>query len=158
MPILSGQRLTPARLNPALATVRQTVAQTFTSSTWAAVNFDAEDFDTHGGHSTTVNNSRYTCQVAGYYQLSGGVSWASSTSVTRWTRWAKNGTELDGTGSNMNALSTGQTLTVARTITVSLNVGDYVQLQGAQFAGANLDTYVGIGYAQPIMSVTRVSS
>lgn len=157
MAILSGQRLTPARLNPVLAQLRQTTAQTITNNTWTAVTFGAEDVDTHSGHSTSSNTSRFTIPLDGTYLLAGGVSYAANATGQRWCRWYKNGTELDGGGANINANSSGQTLMVAKTLQVVLAVGDYVELWAFQSSGVSLDTYVAFAYAQSTMNVTRVA-
>lgn len=143
---------------PPIAVLRQTAAQTgIANSTFTAITFGFEDIDTYNGHSTAVNNTRYTAQKAGKYQLSGGVAWAANTAGQRWTRWAKNGVEIEGSGTSVNATSSGQALTPARTIIVGLAVGDYVELQGLQSSGGPLDTYVGVAYAQSSMTVQWVS-
>lgn len=156
--VASGMRLTPARLNQPVVRARQITLQTITNNTWTSITFTAEDIDTHGMHSTATNTSRFTVPsgYAGIYELSGGVSWAGGTTGQRWTRWALNGTEIDGSGTSIDATSGGQALTDAQTITVSLVAGDYIELQGLHSQGINLDTYVGVNYAQSQVSIRRV--
>lgn len=156
--IATGMKLTPARLNHPVCRARATVTQTIANNSWTSVNLGAEDVDTHGMHSIASATSRFVVPAGygGIYELSGGVSWASSATGQRWTRWARNGTEIDGSGNNINANSAGQTLADARTITVSLAPGDYVELQAFQTSGGNLDTYVGVAYAQSQATVKRV--
>lgn len=156
--VASGDRITPARLNHPACRGRQSTVQTISSSTWTAITFGAEDHDTHGMHSTLSNTSRFTVPSGydGIYEMSGGVSWAASATGQRWCRWALNGTEIDGSGNNIDATSSGQTLSDARTITYSLVAGDYIELQAFQTSGGNLDTYVGVNYAQSHVSIRRV--
>lgn len=141
-------------LSPVLAQLRQTSAQTINDGVWSALNFQAEDVDTHNGHDNSTNTSRYTCQVAGTYALDGAAAYTNFTSGSRWTRWAKNGVELAGSGNNADSVA-GQQIITARTILVALAVGDYVQLQTVYF-GANINTYVAVAYAQSTMTVRRV--
>jgi hypothetical protein len=142
---------------PPVAQLRQTTAQTgLANGAWTSIAFNAEDIDTHGGHSTVTNNSRYTAQKAGKYRLGGGVAWNTEATGTFWTRWAKGGTEINGSGLNM-VTTTSQSMVPARDIIVSLAVGEYVELQSAQFSGGTGDTYVGVAYAQSSMVVQWVS-
>lgn len=139
-----------------MAILRQTVSQNFTHSNWTAFTFTTEDLDNRNGHSTSSNTSRYVAPVAGWYELSGAGCWATTSSGTLWTRWAKNGTEIVGSASNM-VNTTSQALLPARTILVSLAASDYVELQGVQFSGSTLATYVSDAYAQSTMTVKWVA-
>lgn len=145
---------------PPVAQLRQTSVQTLTHNNWAALSMQAEDHDSHGGHSTSTNTSRYTCPTGqgGVYELAGAAAFAANATGQRWCRWARNGTELNGSGANMDAAASGQTLLAARTVQVTLAPGDYVELQALQTSGVNVDTYVGVGYAQSTMTVKRVTS
>lgn len=58
----------------------QSVAQSITSSSWAKVNLQSEEFDTAAAFDSTTNY-RFQPQVAGYYQFSGAVS--PATTVTQ---------------------------------------------------------------------------
>jgi hypothetical protein len=51
----------------------QAVAQSIADNTHVALTFTTEEFDTHGFHSTSVNTSRVTPTIAGYYRVSGAV-------------------------------------------------------------------------------------
>lgn len=138
--------------NMPTAHLRQTSAQTLTTGVTTAILFGVEDIDTHGGHSTVSNTSRYTCQVAGTYQLSGYISWASSIAGARKAWWRRNGSDINGSESVADSDITGVIGTVARTILVDLSVGDYVELVGTQESGGNLATSV-TATQQPTMSV-----
>jgi hypothetical protein len=143
-------------LGPAWAELRQTTAQTLANNTWTALNFQTEESDSIGGHSTSTNPSRFTCGAlfAGTYEFSGGCAFVSNSTGVRNLRWAKNGSLVNGSGVSFPANpSPGQTILPARTKKIALAAGDYVELQAIQTSGGNLDTFV-IDYTQPSMSVT----
>ncbi|MFG3710121.1 hypothetical protein [Micromonospora sp. NPDC047730] len=138
---------------PVIARLRQTTPQTLTTGTFAPINFQTEDLDSADGHSTTTNISRYTAKVAGKYELSGAIAFAANGTGQRYAKWQKNGVDVPASGTNMQALTSGQSLLGAATVFVTLAVNDYVQLLGNQLSGANLDTYTGVDYAQSAMNV-----
>lgn len=141
---------------PPIAVLRQTGAQSLSTGAGTAITFDAEDIDTHGGHSTVTNTSRYTAQIAGWYQLSGGVSITGSATNRRACWWTKNGSDIAGSEATVSAGDDTGTLTVpARTILVLLAVADYVELKGFQDSGGSLNTVV-TSAAQPSMHVRLV--
>lgn len=144
--------------NPPRAQMRQIVAQTISDVTWTSITFTAEDIDSHNGHSTAVNTSRYVAQVNGVYLLGGGMWWAANSTGVRIGRWAKNGSLLVGSGVEVPTIVGGQVGVAYKPYLVTLNVSDYVELQGWQNSGGNLDTYVGGGAdeAQSSMMVTLV--
>lgn len=144
--------------NPPRAQMRQIVAQGIVNITWTSLTFTAEDMDSHSGHDNVINNSRYTAQVSGVYLLNGGVWFDANTTGVRMCRWAKNGTILVGSGVEAAPVSGGQTALAAKGYLVSLNVGDYVELQAWHNRGSTLNTYVGGGgdEAQSSFAVTLI--
>jgi hypothetical protein len=56
--------------------------QSITSSTFTKITCQTEDFDTNSNYDNATNY-RFTPTVAGYYQVSGSVSFQGSTSLTR---------------------------------------------------------------------------
>jgi hypothetical protein len=141
-------------LDPPGAQLRQTVAQSITHSTFTAITFTTEDYDNQGGHSTTVNTSRYTCQVAGRYLISGKVAFVSNTTGRRGTQWRVNGSQVQG---SQVLLSSGddadETQYPALTMTVLLAVNDYVELFAIQQSGGSLNTSVTDAHTQSVMQV-----
>ncbi|NUP48059.1 MAG: hypothetical protein HOW97_12200 [Catenulispora sp.] len=114
-------------------------AQAIASSggTFVTVVLDAELVDTEGGHSTTTNNSRYTCQIAGRYQVDGAVTFAAtSTTGFRAAKFLLNGGSTVVGSETMLAASSFDTTARAST-DVYLNVGDYIELQCLQNSAAN---------------------
>lgn len=55
--------------------VLPTAAQSVPITTQTAFTFGAEDYDTHGFHSTSVNTSRVTPTIPGYYRFTAHVFW-----------------------------------------------------------------------------------
>ena len=100
--------------------------------------------------------TRWTCPLAGWWTLAGGVSFNASTSGTiRESAWYRNGSLVTGGRSRpvVSSAITGASLTVAvRTIPILLAVGDYIQLVPGQDTGGALNT--ATGSAVPFMSAT----
>lgn len=160
---LNGSVSGPLRhlLNPPIAELRQTAAQSLPNNTWTGVIFDLEDVDTDvdgvGGHSTVSNRHRYTARYPGWYQCSGGVGFATNTTGIRGVRWAVNGTGLSGNQATA-APTTGAVASVpARTKYIYLDEGDFVELQAFQSSGGALNTAVTADQ-QPSASIRWVSN
>jgi hypothetical protein len=124
----------------------QTAAQSLANNAWTAIALQGETVDTHNGHDTATNNSRFTIPAgwAGYYVVSGLGYFASGTAGVRVVALAKNGTRIrgalardqpagDGFG---NGVSTGAHV-------LSLAVGDYVELHVLHTQGAAINTFAG---------------
>jgi len=144
-------------LSPPAAKLRQTSAQSLTTSVAAAITFDVEDLDNVGGHSTVTNTSRYTAVYAGWYFCGGGVGYASNATGLRGAEFAVNGTVVNGVGVLLSAITGATTRVPCRGILVFLNVGDYVEVLGFQSSGGALNTAV-TGTEQPSMSVVWESN
>lgn len=126
-----------------IASVRQTVAQPLTDAAFTTLTFTTEDLDTHDGHSTSANTSRYTAQTAGRHVFAGGVGFAANGAGGRGARWLKNGSAIPrGQCMHGNAGAGVATLLAVRTVVVDLAVGDYVELQAYQDSGAPLTSPV----------------
>lgn len=144
--------------NPPRAQLRQIVLQTIPTSTWTSLTFTAEDYDSHNGHDNLANQSRYVAQISGTYEVGGGVWWAANATGVRLSRWAKNGSLLVGSGVEYTPVTGGQTGYACKPFGVSLNAGEFVELQVWHNRGSNLDTYVGSGgdESQSSMTVTLI--
>lgn len=62
-------------LNPPMVKSRQTTAQLILNSVWTSLNFQVDEIDTHGAHSS-LWPSRFIAQVPGYYVGYAGASFA----------------------------------------------------------------------------------
>ena len=83
-PTITGASITVASTAaPAFSAYNSGSNQSISASTWTKVRLNAEEWDTNDNFDSTTNY-RFTPTVAGYYQLSGGVSTEpSSGTVTR---------------------------------------------------------------------------
>lgn len=141
-------------LNVPLAVVRQAVAQTITSGTWTSIAMDTNFVDNYGGHSTTVNNSRYVSQATGWYSCVGIGALSATGGTSFGLRLALNGVIVQG--SAVNGVTTAifggiGAATIGKD--VFLNAGDYVETQIYQGSGGNLNTSVATDFDSS-MSVT----
>ncbi|MEV0902885.1 hypothetical protein [Actinoplanes sp. NPDC049802] len=120
----------------------QTVAQALPDATFTAITFTAEDYDTHGFHSTSTNTSRITPTVAGYYRFTGTVTWEGQTTGVGLDAHFR----LNGTTSIAGAVRIPGTTTIAAqqlTVTVAMNgTTDYIELMGRQDSAGSDNTQV----------------
>lgn len=132
--------------DPPLAYLRQTVAQSLTSGAFVAVNFDAEDFDSDvdnvGGHSTSVDTSRFTARYAGWYQLGGGPGFSANATGVRLSYWAVNTAVVNGSEVLVPTTSGFSHCHGSRVIPVYLDINDFVELYVFQNSGGALNTSV----------------
>lgn len=131
---------------------RPTALMIMTSS-WSTPNNVASPLDTApwngtqidnwGGHSNTVNSSRYTIQVAGVYQVSALMTWTANATGVREADFQKNGSALAGSVA-VSQVSAAQFCSVALpAYNIACDVGDYLEVGGYQNSGAALNTVVG---------------
>lgn len=166
-PIPAGNRLLSEELvnlgrllNPPRARLLQSSGQAVTTGTFTAVTFTSEEFDTVSGHSNVSNTSRYTCQVAGLYLLSGKVAWVHNTTGQRASLWRINGSTVTGSQISLqtNAQASREIQVPAATITVPLAVNDYVELFGFQDSGGSLNTSVGDSATQSFLQAQWIGT
>lgn len=141
----------------AYATVAQAMG---VDNTWYSLTLDTEQFDNYGGHSTSTNTSRYTCQVAGIYQVSAVATFAnfSSTVGNRAVRIAVNGNAYPGSFVKTLPAVTGSSA-VATSALIQLAVGDYIEVQGNHNStNASMTTSVAGPDVYPSMSALWVSN
>lgn len=133
--------------NPPIASLFQSVAQNvLTSGSATPITFDGSLIDTYNGHSISVNNTRYTFQVAGIYLCAGSSAWVPNATGVRTSSFRLNGTTaLIGSQITTQAITTGgvNTNVPATTVVTQANVGDYIELLGTQTSGGALSTQVG---------------
>jgi len=146
-------------LNKPAAQVYSAAVQSIPNTTATALTFDTERFDTDpdgvGGHSTSVNTSRYTARYPGWYHVSGRYTYAANATGFRAVSIAVNGTGMPETLAFGSTPTGALTQHVATDGDVFLNVGDYVELLAQQTSGGALNTDTGNG-AFPRMTVEWV--
>ena len=119
------------------------VAQTSTTGVFLAVALDSERVDQAGGaasnmHDNATNNSRLTCRYAGVYQITGMIQFVANANGVRLAQIVLNGTTTIGRTEQWNT-GGGDATAVMVTSLWPLAVNDYVQLNGYQNSGGNLD-------------------
>lgn len=145
-------------LNRPICQVRQTLAQAVANITATPLLFDGEDVDNDGMHSTTTNTDRITAQTAGRYVLGGGDSFASNATGERAAIWNLNGSGAAGGEASVQAVNGDDTRVPARSISLFLNVGDYVQLVAYQSSTVSRNTVVSPAGEQPLALVRWVGT
>lgn len=135
-------------LNKPTAVLYQTTAQSVPNSAPVALQLNATQSDTYGGHSNTTNNTRYTAQVAGEYWVMANGLLVSANGGDRSLQIYKNGTGLSTSFIVDPAASTsyGAMGTLTATL-VQMAVGDYVEAWIGQDTAGSLNTYVASPYS-----------
>lgn len=130
---------------------RCTTAPVATTGVPLAMPLDTSDFDFDAGHSNVTNNSRYTCQVPGWYQVEGYVAFTNGGSNGRVIAYVyKNGSPVAGSSQSTARVIDFQSV-VCSTL-VQLAAGDYVEIFGRQDTGANVAVTSGVDLA-PCMNL-----
>jgi len=122
-----------------------------TASTYTALTFQAETYDTGSFHDNTTNNSRLTVTNAGYYNFNFGVI-ADSTSFYRYA-FFKNGTQFMQ-GYSFSPPSATGVIVATSSIDMLLAANDYVEIMvyvasSVGFYGSNsftVPTYFSCAY------------
>jgi hypothetical protein len=124
-----------------MAVIFQTTVQTLATGTQAAITFDSTSVDTDSQHSNVTNNSRFTCQVAGWYLLLGTVQFNNIAGGNRACWFAKNGTTSNQFQGALGASGVNVFTAISCVGMIHLNVGDYIELDGFQDQGGNVATH-----------------
>jgi hypothetical protein len=133
--------------NPPLAVLYQASPQSIPNNAFTPIQFDASGIDTYAGHSNTTNNSRYTSQLLGWYEISGVCGLASNTTGARGLSIFKNGVQPAGPATQVTTNPTGTGTNTDMPMFaawVQLDAGDYVELQVLQGSGGALSTVTGV--------------
>lgn len=111
------------------------------------LTWDTEDVDTHGFHSTSVNPSRVTPNVAGYYKVTANVAWASNAAGRRATVAYKNGASAGNLGigaGGSGGTPFGVIMTGGSRTLYANGSTDYFEINAYQNSGGALDTAAGL--------------
>lgn len=166
MPALfAGQKLSASALNLLLDPPRlftfQTTTQSVPNITWAAINFQAEVYDTIAGHSTITNITRYLPNVSGTYDIIGQVTYATNSTNDRACQARKNGSPVDGLqyGGGRASASTNVAGMAWCFGSVALNgTTDYLELYAFQDSGGSLNTNYAAGFTSSFLKAIRTGS
>lgn len=126
-----------------VAMLRGSGTLSLTNNVPAALPLALEDVDPLGGHSTTVNTSRWTCPAgwAGTYLVMAGVRIDGGSTGWRTASIRKNGAGLvgnKGINSEQQNAAGAAFVTIAPTL-VALAGGEYLELFATQDSGAALN-------------------
>lgn len=159
-----GQRLTSALwnddvrdavtflANPPIFKGYASATQSIPNNAITSVTLDIEDVDTYSGHSTSVNNSRYTIQLAGYYMIMVNVSWPGASTGARIIGYRITGSGAFSKRVEVNATAGSTTRLQLCCIGVEqLSVSDYVEAAVYQNSGAAVN--ITAGFARTSLSV-----
>ncbi|WP_051966892.1 hypothetical protein [Kitasatospora mediocidica] len=119
----------------------QGTSQSLGNQTWTPLGIDVAAIDSYGGHSTTTNPSRYTCQpgAGGWYTVCGVYAPTANSTGFRAVKIQVNGVAVYG--ASIYAPSMGPEVGLATpTRDFLLNPGDYVEVCGWQSSGGSLGT------------------
>ena len=123
-------------VQPPLFVGYQATAQAIPATAWTAINLDSSVADTYSGHSNTVNNSRYTAQVAGWYFMFGMAALAPGTGI-RYAGFFTSGAQVaQQPADSQSAPSGAPNLQLAAGLQY-LTVGSYVDLRAYTTAAVN---------------------
>lgn len=131
-------------LNPPSFVGYQATTQSFGANAWNSLTLDAETYDNYNGHSNSVNNSRYTCQVPGWYTCQGVYTPSGNASGFRAVRLTKNGNPVLGSAKYSEQPDGSGMGIITPTKDIQLAVGDYVEVQGWQNSGGSLPTDIDV--------------
>lgn len=121
----------------------QSTVQALTDATFVPITFTApvDSIDTHNYHDPSVNPSRVTLQMPGYYRFTGTLWMATATTPVRTSlQFRKNGVAIAPTMED--AFNGRQHSTPTVTLITNINAGDYVELWGFQDSAATINTFV----------------
>lgn len=119
----------------------QLTPQAFTSGAWTTIGLDSTSIDTEGGHSNSVNNSRYTAQVAGWYWVVGFSAWRNANAQADiYCGLAVNSSLYLGTAQVLQKMS-GEFSALSTSGAIFLKVGDYVEVWARQNTGSSLSSW-----------------
>jgi hypothetical protein len=121
-----------------------TANQTLTTSTYTAIAWTAEDFDTNTFHDNSTNNTRFTIPSGknGKYQLTWHLYCDPGAGNQFVTRLYKN-----GTAGQITAMSANGIVATTETLTVDAVATDYFEIYALQNSGSNKIVESGRNYA-----------
>ena len=140
--VQSMQNMTAALMetlfNPPLCVAYASSAQSIPNTTWTSITLNNNRIDSYNGHSTSINTSRYTSALQGWYMVHGNIPLNVAHSPSG--RLTVNGSVV--LGSQIPGFqSTSGTGGVQPHFPVLLNVGDYVEMQVFQSSGGSVNTF-----------------
>lgn len=126
--------------SPPSASAFRNTAQAITNATWTTINFDQEEWDSGGLHSTSSNPSRFTISTSGKYVVIAYVAFAFNGSGRRGTLFRVNGGGTDRNPTLLNPTTTGTAnFGLTNSTVMSFSAGDYLEVFAWQDSGGSLN-------------------
>lgn len=128
------------------------------NNVWVAMPLQVSEIDSDSGHSNVTNNTRYTCQVAGWYLICGLAAWTNSAAAAGkmdcavWLNGALVPTSMQSYNKQASDFGSVNTETF-----LQLAVNDYIEIQGRQATGSTINTQIGTDLC-PLMNVFWIHS
>lgn len=148
--------------NPTVAAIllgRAEDTTTLVSNVWTPLPLTGvEELDTHGGHSTSSNPSRWTCPAGegGLYMATSGTRIDTNLGV-RSAGIRKNGTEIIQRGQQSIPTYQSQAIVVTSTpLVLALVPGDYLEAIAYQNSGNNTLTANGVWHHLTVVRLARL--
>lgn len=144
--------------NPPACRVWNNAAISVANSTWVALTFNSERWDTNTMHDTVTNTGRITIVTAGLYILTGHAEFAANATGMRGLQLLRN-TDADGIAQIYYQAAPVSTGTAVSLSTVwKFVAGDYVQLRAFQNSGGalNVNTNPANTFFTPEFSATWI--
>lgn len=131
-------KLSPGSL---YAHLRQTTAQSIPTSTFTSLTWQVADFNRTGSFSS--GTSTFTPGIAGWYELTGGITFNSTATGYRALQWVVSGTPVPASATAMvNLAGAIPEAFAARTVVVQLGATDTIALQAWHSNSTSLATYI----------------
>lgn len=143
--------------SPPRASLTRSSNQTIADSTNTAVQFNAEEFDSEGGHDTVTNNTRYTAVYDGVYLVTYAVPWAATASEFKGAAWIRRSDGTDFAPSEIYKSTFNVSICCTGSSLVTLSTSEYVEIYCWQDRGGNL-AIDQTQHGGPRMSVLWVSA
>ena len=128
--------------------------QSIDDDTWTTLSFNTEDYD-FGNLHLSGSNTRITAPLGrgrGPYSMGALIQFASNSTGLRRTRFKENGSTLAGSQAVVPAVS-GDVTTVNPGYRVSLDPGDYLEIEVHQDSGGALDVSGARFWAERIRTI-----
>lgn len=127
--------------NPPACRVTSTATPSLANTTWTALAFASEEFDTDSMHSTSVNTGRITINTAGVYVVSASVGIGQNATGGRAVGIRKNGAGSSGPsfgGNLVQGVGSAHPTYLTVSTVVKLAPADWIEVVVFQASGGSL--------------------
>lgn len=139
------------------AQLRRSSTQSINNATNTAVQWNSEAYDTHNGHDTVTNNSRYTAPYDGVYQVQVSVPFADDPAAFKLLLYLQRSSDSQKYGCDEITKDTQNvSVTLSGGHDIALVTGEYVQAFVYQNSGSALNISTAEG--GPCMSIRWVGA